>query len=175
LSFLSSSVKSLLGDATRTVNFVPHSAPLGTCVEEWVSQEYEFSKMDRGCSCVSAGVLDHASTNYAAMSAVFEFLEAGCQEGSPRPNSPQIEHAESVHGIDSNACLAEPVFEGSESNNILSNARFEDNPFAAKPDAALPTNAPNNYNVKHDSQWARLKYVLQGVRLPKRSSKIVAL
>merc|ERR1719199_610077 len=111
LSFLSTSVQSLLSDPKRTVNFVPHSAPLGTCVKQWISQDYEFSMTDKGCLCVSAGVLDHASTNYAAMSAVFEFLQAGCQEGSPRPHSPQIEHSESFHGVDLNEYCGEPSHE----------------------------------------------------------------
>lgn len=124
LAYLPSSVKSFLGDPARTVNYVPDTAPLGTRVEEWASQEYAFSEVEKGCSCLSAGVLDHPSTNCAAMSAVFEFLEAGSSEATPGPhnltngfiaghyNLPKVENRESNNpGIDFSELVVTAVIE----------------------------------------------------------------
>jgi hypothetical protein len=93
LAFLPSRVRTLLSDPKRTVNFVPHSAPLGTRVEEWSSQEYSFTDVERGCLCVSSGVLDHASTNYAALDAIFEFLQADRQDNMAQPGQPNVVQA----------------------------------------------------------------------------------
>mmetsp|Transcript_42454 Transcript_42454/g.79727 ORF Transcript_42454/g.79727 Transcript_42454/m.79727 type:complete len:407 (-) Transcript_42454:238-1458(-) len=69
-------IRALLNDPQRCMNFVPHSSPVGTQVTEWLSQEYTFTAAEKGCACTSTGILDHASTNYAAMEAVFDLLDA---------------------------------------------------------------------------------------------------
>jgi hypothetical protein len=69
-------LKALLLDPNRVVNFVPHPSALGTPVQDWCTQEYNFMASAIGCVCLSAGVEDHASTNYAAMSAIFDFFNA---------------------------------------------------------------------------------------------------
>jgi len=69
-------VRSILEDPARTVNFVPHPAPLGTPVDKWTSQEYTFTREDKYCSCLSACTEDHAATNHAALYEVFSFLDA---------------------------------------------------------------------------------------------------
>lgn len=69
-------IRALLNDPQRCMNFVPHSSPAGTQVTEWLSQEYTFTAEEKGCACTSTGVLDHASTNDAAMEAVFELINA---------------------------------------------------------------------------------------------------
>merc|ERR1712118_122374 len=69
----------------RAVNFVPHSAPLASKVHSWISQDNLFTAAEKGCLCLSAGVTDHASTNYAAMDAIFDFLETGSSETAQSP------------------------------------------------------------------------------------------
>jgi len=66
----------MLADPSRTVNYVPHSAPLGTPVTNWVALGHAFSQAQRGCPCVSAAVEDHAATNFASLAATFEFFAA---------------------------------------------------------------------------------------------------
>lgn len=75
VSFLGPDARDQLADSTKVLNFVPHAAPIGTPVDEWLSQEYRMTQDEKGCSCVSAGVQEHAATNYAAMGAVFAFFE----------------------------------------------------------------------------------------------------
>merc|ERR1712238_347926 len=76
VSMFSPALKSLFADAAKVVNFVPHTAPVGTPVEAWTSQEYNMTSEQKGCSCVSACTTDHASTNYVVMDAAFEFFAA---------------------------------------------------------------------------------------------------
>jgi len=85
VAYLPKLVQSLLEDPCRAVNFVPHSAPLASKVQSWVSQDNLFSAAEKGCLCLSAGVTDHASTNYAAMDAIFDFLETGSSETAQSP------------------------------------------------------------------------------------------
>jgi len=63
---------SLLRD--RSVNYVPHEAPLGTPVSEYVSLGHHMTQASKGCRCLSAETLDHASTNHASLTAAFDFL-----------------------------------------------------------------------------------------------------
>lgn len=73
--------------STKAVNFVPHDSAAGLDVQAWFSQEYSFTAEEKACRCVSAGVLDHASTNYAALELAMDFLlEPSCAcelPGSP--------------------------------------------------------------------------------------------
>eukprot|EP00927_Polykrikos_kofoidii_P040405 TRINITY_DN34549_c0_g1_i1.p1 TRINITY_DN34549_c0_g1~~TRINITY_DN34549_c0_g1_i1.p1 ORF type:complete len:441 (-),score=69.15 TRINITY_DN34549_c0_g1_i1:35-1357(-) len=77
VSFLSSRLKDLLADPSRTVNFVPHSSPVGTPVSEWLSQEYTMRDGEKGCKCLSAETQDHASTNFTTLDWTFDFFTAG--------------------------------------------------------------------------------------------------
>lgn len=169
LAFLPSCVRSLLNDATRTVNFVPDRSPLGTRVREWTSQEYSFGEGDRGCVCLSAGVLDHASTNYAAMGAVFEFFEAGCQDAIPGPHNIKIDRMESFDGIDE-ANFSYPVFDNCENNNPVFNAC--DNPqFEA--DAEENSHMPASPSKgKKSPQWTRFKNLFRGAVSFKMSTAV---
>jgi hypothetical protein len=96
LAFLPSRVRTLLSDPKRAINFVPHGAPLGTRVEEWSSQEYSFTDAERGCLCVSSGVLDHASTNYVAIDAVFDFLQIDRHENVAQPGQLNVTQSASL-------------------------------------------------------------------------------
>jgi hypothetical protein len=73
---LSPAAQQMLADPSRTVNYVPHHTPLGTPVANWVSLGHNFSQATRGCPCVSAAVEDHAATNFASLSATFDFFSA---------------------------------------------------------------------------------------------------
>jgi len=66
--------KVLLAD--RSVNYVPHNAPFGTPVEEWVTLGNFMTQASKGCPCVSAATPDHASTNQASLKAAFDFFAA---------------------------------------------------------------------------------------------------
>lgn len=79
---LPAGVRLILEDSARTVNFVPHSSSLGTPVDKWTSQEYTFTREEKGCSCLSACTEDHASTNHAALDEVFSFLNAPVRDRS---------------------------------------------------------------------------------------------
>lgn len=63
--------------AERSVNYVPHDAPLGDPVTEWVSLGNHMTQAQKGCPCVSAATSDHASTNHAALKPAFAFFAAG--------------------------------------------------------------------------------------------------
>uniref|UniRef100_A0A7S1WF98 Arb2 domain-containing protein n=1 Tax=Alexandrium catenella TaxID=2925 RepID=A0A7S1WF98_ALECA len=58
----------------RCVNYVPHEAPFGTPVKEWVSLGNAFTQDSKGCPCVSAQTPDHAATNQASLKAAFDFI-----------------------------------------------------------------------------------------------------
>jgi pimeloyl-ACP methyl ester carboxylesterase len=64
---------------TRTVNYVPSDAPLGTPVETWSSLRHDFHQKDRGCPCVSAETNDHASTNFTSLDPTFKFFADGAK------------------------------------------------------------------------------------------------
>jgi hypothetical protein len=68
--------RALINDPARTVNYVPHTVPAGTPVDEWLSQDYRMTREEKGCVCLSAGTTDHASTNYMAQDMAFEFFTA---------------------------------------------------------------------------------------------------
>jgi len=126
LAFLPSRVRTLLSDPKRTINFVPHSAPLGTRVEERSSQEYSFTDVERGCLCVSSGVLDHASTNYAAINAVFDFLQADRDDGLVQPGLLKVIQAVSFERHTSTApCRPNEGCSGKKRPNHLLNALNE--------------------------------------------------
>lgn len=160
LAYLPSAVKAFLANPARTVNFVPDRAPLGTPVQEWSSQENAFSQVEKGCLCLSAGVQDHPSTNHAAMSAVFDFFEAGSPEATPGPYNLQISRVESFHGLkDVNFAL--PEFDNYENNEVevklsSGNNRIED-ALSDKGEAIVS----NNCKVKKDGQWTRFKHLLR--------------
>lgn len=99
LAYLPDRVRAILSDSTRAVNFVTDKSPLGTLVEEWRSQEYTFCAVEKGCLCLSAGVTDHASTNYAAMSAIFEFFEAGSPIALQALHTLQIDGTDFLRGL----------------------------------------------------------------------------
>lgn len=69
---LSPAARKLL--AERAVNYVPHSAPIGTPVANWVTLQSTMEAADKGCPCLSCAVADHASTNQAALLAAFQFF-----------------------------------------------------------------------------------------------------
>jgi hypothetical protein len=156
LAYLPNCAKALLKDASRTVNFVPDSAPLGPRVEEWASQEYSFSEVEKGCLCLSSGVLDHPSTNYAAMGAVFEFLETG---GCDSADSPQCSVRSSFSSPRSADCEIDnpvmdlsdnPVINLSEEWNLVIDA------VAHKEDQINP----NTTKAKKGGHWSRFKHLL---------------
>jgi hypothetical protein len=71
---LSSQARALIQDPLRTINYVPHTAPIGTPVSEWSTLGHHMTKEQKGCECLSAAAPDHASTNYCAMDAAFAFF-----------------------------------------------------------------------------------------------------
>mmetsp|Transcript_100564 Transcript_100564/g.181527 ORF Transcript_100564/g.181527 Transcript_100564/m.181527 type:complete len:314 (-) Transcript_100564:16-957(-) len=76
VSSLSAEPKALLADPSRSVNYVPHSSPLGEAVSDWVSLGYQMNQAQKGCLCLSAAVVDHAATNHAALEPAFKFFAA---------------------------------------------------------------------------------------------------
>jgi len=58
----------------RSVNYVPHDSPLGTPVSQYVTLGHHMTQASKGCTCLSAATLDHASTNHASLTAAFDFL-----------------------------------------------------------------------------------------------------
>jgi len=64
----------LLGE--RSVNYVPHDAPFGEPVTEWISLGNHMTQTQKGCRCLSAATADHASTNHASLKAAFAFFAA---------------------------------------------------------------------------------------------------
>lgn len=162
LTYLPKCVRELLNDPSRTVNFVPHSAPLGTQVQEWISQDYTFSEVDRGCLCLSAGVQDHPATNYAAMSAVFEFLEAQCHGATPSPHNLLIDSLECLSTSSSSApsCssddvhLSVPVSNEYEDNNMQSPFNLEGNLANGSIGNDI---VDTDCNAKKKGQWSRLR------------------
>jgi hypothetical protein len=69
---LSPAARKLL--AERSVNYVPHSAPFGTPVPNWVTLRYTMEAADKGCPCLSCAVDEHASTNHGSLAAAFQFF-----------------------------------------------------------------------------------------------------
>lgn len=74
LALLPEESLAMMRDASRTVNFVPDKSALGTPVERWVSMMFPMTAEEKGCRCLSAGVMDHASTNHAVLEPAFDFL-----------------------------------------------------------------------------------------------------
>lgn len=191
LAYLPNCAKALLNDASRTVNFVPDSAPLGARVEEWASQEYAFSEVEKGCLCRSSGVLDHPSTNYAAMGAVFEFLDTGdCGSAadspqcsirssfsSPRSNSIAITRSFSLD-CEINNPLTDlsdnPVINLSEEWNLVVDTvlRKEDQINA---NTITAINA-NTIKGKKDGHWSRFKNILSSsMPMKKAPTRVIAI
>ncbi len=66
----------LLGDPSKSLNFVPHAAPVGTPVREWMSLKSPWESGSRHpLTCVSAGIEDHASTNFGSCEKIFSWFE----------------------------------------------------------------------------------------------------
>lgn len=184
LAYLPSCVMALMKDPARVVNFVPDNKPLGTCVDEWSSQEYYFTAAEKGCLCLSASIIDHASINYAAMSAIFEFLAAGGQEAIAGPFNLQIEGISSFHGFN-NACYEMPILEQCEyiipnddNNQIVSVEEAKENNYilnncAGEADLTVSPKCKR----KSTATWKRLKNVLSVAMLRKspKSTQILAM
>lgn len=121
VSLLPASIRALVGDGARTVNFVPHLQPLGTPVEDWSSQEYHFTKEEKCCECISAGTTDHASVNHAVIERAFEFLL--------RPVATLVEGglckaADADEGVASTPTAASRISESSPTSPLSPIARF---------------------------------------------------
>jgi pimeloyl-ACP methyl ester carboxylesterase len=166
LATLPRRVLTLLNDPVRTVNFVPDSSPLGTQVQEWSSQEYHFTAAERGCRCVSSGVLDHAATNYASMDAVFEFFQERYDE-FVKPGQLQIDRSVSFDTPEANAlnCYVVPSFMNSD-NNTQGMDRISG---ANNNDISSPTFSKR----RNSSQWTRFKHYVQGALKVKCCSNVV--
>jgi hypothetical protein len=170
LAYLPSAVKSLLSDPSRAVNFVPDTSPLGTHVEEWASQEYAFSEVQKGCLCLSAGVLDHASTNYAAMGAIFEFLEAGNCDATPGLN----------HYLD---VTSNTSSESGSLSSKLDNRNNDDNPvmeFNPVVEVDFNNNADQiivvkSSKAKKSGHWSKFKSLLYSNVPMKVTNRVVQL
>lgn len=94
VALLPRDARELLRDEGRVINYVPHDAPMGTRVDKYESQEYSMTSAEKGCSCISAGVHDHASTNYAVLDHAMQFLlhmEIGDSRGVTQGLSPPCE------------------------------------------------------------------------------------
>lgn len=162
LAYLPSRVRALLSDPARTVNFVPDPAPLGTQVQQWSSQEYSFSEVEKGCTCLSVGVLDHPSVNYAAMSAVFEFLEAGSKVSTPGPHNLQVGCMESLPALN-NINFASTASEKCEGNNLKT--IFSD---ASKAELI----AASHCKTKGNGNWSKFKHLLRGAISSKACTRV---
>jgi len=58
-------------------NYVPSDAPFGAVVQAWVSLKHEMTAASMApMQCISCTCDDHASTNYAAMDAIFAWFMA---------------------------------------------------------------------------------------------------
>jgi hypothetical protein len=165
LAFLPSRVRSLMSDPKRSINFVPHSAELGTRVEEWSSQEYSFTEAERGCLCVSSGVLDHASTNYAAIHAVFDFLQADRYDDCT-PGQLKVLQARPSEKSNSTSSTASPRdFETSSSSSSISAVSPTDrNEVCRVIDAPNDNKKAATRTAKRHTSWTRLKsYMTQAM------------
>lgn len=177
LAYLPNCAKALLNDASRTVNFVPDSAPLGTHIEEWASQEYSFSEVEKGCLCLSSGVLDHPSTNYAAMSAVFEYLATGdCDSVADSPQCSVRSSASSPRSADCE--IDNPVMDLSDNPviNLSEEWNLVVDTVVSKGVVNANTIKANTIKAKKDGHWSRFKHLLSSsLPMKKATSRVVAI
>lgn len=169
LAYLPSAVKSLLSDPSRAVNFVPDTSPLGTHVEEWASQEYAFSEIEKGCLCVSAGVLDHPSTNYAAMGAVFEFLESDGCDATPGPHSLYDNYID----VSIKSEYSSPRSDNRDNSDAMIDLNTESNPIVEVDNTADQiTVIKGSSKAKKNGHWSKFKNLLCAVQ---KTNRVVAL